>query len=235
MTMIGGWRQYPYPEQPRFGMDIPQTQQFPAPPTAPAQPLHRITTARPKEKINWLGILGDALAGAMGREGPYAARMDRERKEQTAFERGEREYQRRRVDDRDEWQYRQENERRAPSEFDTMLERAGISIDKRPDYYRRALEAKVDPMANVPLGNGSFAYAPRSAIPSLLGGQGRRPTGLNPPPPEAIADLRNDPSGAAEFDEAFGPGAANSVLGGQPQPATGNFPEPYDPHRPYYR
>ena len=36
---------------------------------------------------------------------------------------------------------------------------------------------------------------------------------LGGPPPEAIAELRADPSSAAEFDEIFGPGAARRALG----------------------
>jgi hypothetical protein len=47
------------------------------------------------------------------------------------------------------------------------------------------------------------------------------------PPPEAIAELRADPSAAAEFDQVFGAGAAARALGGQGGPASqapGGFP-----------
>ena len=46
-----------------------------------------------------VGILGDALSGAVGQEGMYAKTMEQRRQEQTAFERGEVQYQRRRADE----------------------------------------------------------------------------------------------------------------------------------------
>lgn len=45
-----------------------------------------------------------------------------------------------------------------------------------------------------------------------------------PPPPQAIADLRSNPSSAAQFDEIFGHGAASQALGGQTARPSGNFP-----------
>lgn len=45
------------------------------------------------------GILGDALAGAAGQPAQFAPMMERRRQEQTAFERGEQQYQRRRTDE----------------------------------------------------------------------------------------------------------------------------------------
>ncbi len=43
------------------------------------------------------------------------------------------------------------------------------------------------------------------------------------PPPEAIAELKRDPSAQAEFDEAFGKGAAARILGGGAGNGTGGF------------
>jgi hypothetical protein len=43
------------------------------------------------------------------------------------------------------------------------------------------------------------------------------------PPNEAIAELKADPSGAAEFDQVFGQGAAARILGGGSGNATGGF------------
>lgn len=49
--------------------------------------------------------------------------------------------------------------------------------------------------------------------------------GAGAPPAAAIDELRRDPSAAAEFDEAFGPGSAARYLnGGQTPPASGGFP-----------
>ena len=67
-------------------------------------------------------------------------------------------------------------------------------------------------------------------------GNVRRRTALNPPgmpgpksaapPPEAVTELRRDPSAAAEFDAAFGKGAAARILGqgGAGGNVSGNFP-----------
>lgn len=57
-----------------------------------------------RPKANWAGILADALSGAMGRPGQYAAMMNQQRAEQTDFERGERRYQRQRADAQTDWE-----------------------------------------------------------------------------------------------------------------------------------
>lgn len=46
-----------------------------------------------------LGMIGDGLLGAAGQPGTYAKTMEARRQDQTAFERGEVQYQRRRADD----------------------------------------------------------------------------------------------------------------------------------------
>lgn len=53
--------------------------------------------------------------------------------------------------------------------------------------------------------------APQAAVP-------------NGPDAEDVAMLRNNPAAAAQFDEVFGPGAAQRALGGGGGNATGNFP-----------
>lgn len=47
------------------------------------------------------------------------------------------------------------------------------------------------------------------------------------PPPEAVQELRANPSSAAQFDEIFGPGAAQRAIGGQAPQAPGGFPGYY--------
>ena len=44
------------------------------------------------------------------------------------------------------------------------------------------------------------------------------------PDAEDIAMLRKNPNAAAQFDEVFGPGAAQRALGGGGGNSTGNFP-----------
>src|SRR5690242_21634220 len=65
--------------------------------TAPVE-VPNVPIAAPKPKINWAGIIADAIAGALGQPGQYAARVNRQQEEQTAFERGEEQYQRHRHD-----------------------------------------------------------------------------------------------------------------------------------------
>lgn len=55
-------------------------------------------------------------------------------------------------------------------------------------------------------------------------GQGQQPAVPNGPDAEDIAMLRQNPNAAAQFDEVFGPGAAQRALGGGGGNATGNFP-----------
>lgn len=208
MTMIGSPRGFGYGNgmpmdpvggtAPMFGMDVPQVSPF-----APAAPK--------KAGVNWLGVIADALSGAAGQPGQFAARQERQRAEQTAFERGEQQYRQHRADSNADWQSHQdyENTHRAPSEFDNLMDRAGIPVQDRPGYYKQALQARVDPMAQVTLPNGAGMYVgPRSGIAGALGG------GSQVPPIGAEVD---DPRGA----------------GGQSSNTTGGFP--FDPLRPLYR
>lgn len=79
-----------------FGGFAPGTQQMQpaeAPMPAMGNPMAQMggnmgamsgTMAPKKPGINWLGVLADALAGAAGREGPYAAQMQRQREQDFA-------------------------------------------------------------------------------------------------------------------------------------------------------
>lgn len=63
-----------------------------------------------KRKPNWGGVFTDFLAGVAGKEGPYLASL---RAEQERAEKA-REYQRQRMDKRDDWQYEQDYKRANP-------------------------------------------------------------------------------------------------------------------------
>ena len=65
------------------------------------------------------------------------------------------------------------------------------------------------------VGGDTRLYSPK------IGGPGQA---VGSPPPEAIDELKRDPSGAAEFDDLFGQGASASILGQGGQPAQGPTP-----------
>jgi len=92
-----------FAQAPSMALDVPQ---FTMPQGAP-EPAAR------KEPSMWMGILADALSGAMGRPGQYAAMNNQRRAEQTDFERGEQQYQRRRADSREDMLWKQQNEKPA--------------------------------------------------------------------------------------------------------------------------
>lgn len=89
-------------------------------------------------------------------------------------------------------------------------------------YVREAAAAKLrnqnDPLITTTLPGDRFYSGPQSGLAAALGG-GDPASGApsSAVPPEAVADLMADPSpqALAEFDEAFGQGSAERVLGGQ--------------------
>lgn len=119
-----------------------------------------------------------------------------------------------------------------PTEPPEAIQLARIANDPtRPEWERTAaaevLKTKTDPFTTIQTRSGTFA-GPRTLVERALQGGGDPTSGApqtTAPPAEAIAELRRDPSGAAEFDEVFGVGAAARVLGegGGGGRVTGNF------------
>lgn len=86
--------------------------------------------ASPKRKVNWGGVAADFLAGLAGREGPYLAMLEHQRK----LDDEEAKYNRRRQDENADWQARERFKlENAPDEFDYIDDNAGnrIKINKR--------------------------------------------------------------------------------------------------------
>jgi hypothetical protein len=120
-----------------------------------------------------------------------------------------------------------------PTEPPETIQLARIANDPtRPQWERDAaaqvLKTKTDPFTTIQTRSGTYA-GPQSMVQLALQGGGDPASGApqtTAPPAEAIAELRRDPSGAAEFDEVFGAGAAARILGsGGPTPrASGVFP-----------
>lgn len=106
-----------------------------------------------------------------------------------------------------------------PIEPPEAIQLSRIANDpSRPPHEREAaaavLKTKTDPF--VTFSGPKFGYAgPQSGVAAAMRGGGDPSGGpqTTAPPAEAIEELRRDPSGAQEFDEVFGAGAAARVLG----------------------
>jgi hypothetical protein len=180
----------------------------------------------PKPKINWLGVLADALSGAAGQPGMYAARLNQDRQEQSAFERGEEMYQRRRQDqqtDADNAYQHQiqlfDYKRLHPDDALTQaMDAAGISDPaERQKYYRANVDRiTAPPMMSAPgvdeQGNPVMRFFPRAPAAQS-----------NSPPSAAVSYLKAHPEMKQQFEEKYGVGSASQHLGGPTQPASGNF------------
>tara|TARA_R100001143_G_C3357391_1_gene133300 strand:- start:101 stop:871 length:771 start_codon:yes stop_codon:yes gene_type:complete len=107
----------------------------------------------------------------------------------------------------------------APTEIEKLMAARGIQPGS--DAWNKTLDAaitgKVDPFTVLQTGTGTF-MGPQSLVQSALQGGGGQTSGVPAlsVPPEAVADLKADPSPQArqEFDQIFGAGAAERALGG---------------------
>ncbi len=204
-------------QRPARGFDpyMPQPVLQDAPPPPIPQALMQAASAPPapaKPKINWLGVLADALSGAAGQPGQYAASMREQRREQSALERGEEQYQRRRMDNREDKIWERDNTPRSPYRWESN---DGSLMEMGP--------------------NGLVRQVYKDPTPKMIQVPGVDADG-NP-----VMRLVPMPSAQANPTGPVG-GWADEGEGGQSPPATGNFPSgsPLDPNlgqppRPYYR
>lgn len=131
-------------------------------PTMPAMPAS-------KPGINWWGVAADALAGAAGRPGPYAA-MQRQRQDEQAQIAAE---QRRQAAQYAMWQQQKQWERAnpaapQPTEFERTVQAAGITPGT-PEYaqimrQRAENQASAPPMV-VTNPDGTRTVYPSGSIP----------------------------------------------------------------------
>ena len=138
---------------PMFSLNVPQL--APLPPSAPH---HKFFTKDGTGTGNVLvGILADALSGAAGQPGHYAQAMEQRRQEQTAFERGEVQYQRRRADELTDRQ----TEANKPQYFSGSEDR--IAYDPTTQTTRTLYDAPTDAQVYA----GSLGY--QSGSPDYTG------------------------------------------------------------------
>jgi hypothetical protein len=158
-------------------------------------------TLQNKPKINWLGVLADALAGAAGRPGPYAAMLD----QQHQLDQEDQRYERHKTDSFDLWRqeqdYQREHQQPDITPFGRELIESGLQPGT-PEYTKRMsdhLNAVDDPIVTVPLPGNRIYSGPRSGLATALS------SGSAALPPTA-------------------PVGPLTPIGGQTPRASGNFP-----------
>lgn len=165
------------------------------------------------------GNIGDFLLQQSGMAPIYAPAMQERRA--MAYGQQQREAQRRQG--LEDWVWKEEYERRNPkpqnpTSFEQILDAAGIAGDERIGLLRRKAE---NDAAGVPVGidvqNADGSVTRQYVRPGTLGGQ------PSSPPPAAIDALRGNPSLRDQFNQKYGPGAAERYLGGASGNAGGNF------------
>lgn len=172
----------------------------------PVQDMSAMNVAPIKPGFDWsrtLGILADGLSGAAGMPGLYGQRMERQRAEQSAFERGEQQYQRSRRDGMDDWQAKERfKATQGPDgELADALRASGV-LPGTPEWtqaFKTRAQNLTDPIVNIPLPGGDVYMGPRSGMGAM-----------QQPAPQRPAIGQRHPG--------FQGGAAPS--------GTGNFPDP---------
>lgn len=148
----------------------------PAPMTNAIRQLPSAPELKTPAKHNWIGILADALSGLAGGGPIYAPMAARRQDEQTAFERGEEQYQRRRKDNlEDQYSLLAYKQGHPDDQLTQYLDLAGISDPaQRANFYRQKAEAMTaPPMMSAQgvdeQGNPVLRFFPRAApVPKII-------------------------------------------------------------------
>jgi len=139
-------------------------------------PQHPMAAAvQPRQKVNWLGVLADALSGAAGQTPLYTQNLmlqkQQDQEEQT--------YQRHRADQLDMWKQQQQFELEhphpaQPTEYERALEAAGYAPGS-PEYVqhvRKYVDMKENPVQAVTVTNPDGSQEIRYIRPNQMGQQG---------------------------------------------------------------
>lgn len=107
-------------------------------------------TLQAKPKVNWLGVLADALAGAAGRQGPYASMLMQQRQQDQEDQRFDRRQQSELETQKSLYLWKQLHETPAPTEYERALAAAGI-MPGSPEYIQhmgKYVQMKESPIWN---------------------------------------------------------------------------------------
>jgi hypothetical protein len=230
MPLIGKPPYNPNAYVPPVNIDLGSAMRAPIPESFAQLP----TMAPPKPGFFGRGGAGRAIAGSIGdfllqlnRMQPiYGPITERRREEQSAFERGEQQWQAHHKQDVADQMALLDYKRLHPDdELSQRLDQAGITDPvQRRQYYTKALEKSTqdDPFVTLTLPGDRIYSGPRSGIAAALTGSvpsAASPMSGNVPTVSDAAGYNALPPGA----RFKGPDGHIRIKGGQTQPASGGF------------
>lgn len=135
------------------------------------------SAAQPKPKLNWLGVLADALSGAAGKEPLYTQSLMLQRQmaqqQQVAQQGSDRELQRQ----KDLFSYEQANKAPEEGETERLIGLAATLPDTDPRKKIILDKLNTDPIVTLTLPGDHVYSGPRSGLAAALSGAAPQPVG----------------------------------------------------------